>query len=100
MITTIEVNDRIRARARWARIAKLTACVPFFPEFDLMCQCSYEWRIHENRPGEVGGGPPFAHPVRAEHFIHYPVHILLFFFRFHVPSNRMHSRVRATGASL
>ena len=71
----IEVNNRAGLE-----LPSLRRACPSFQNLTLCAIVPLNGRIHEKRPGEVGGGPPFGQPVRAEHFIHYPVHILLFFY--------------------
>jgi hypothetical protein len=41
-------GKQLQPRSALARIAKLTACVPFFPEFELVGHRFFEWRTLRN----------------------------------------------------
>lgn len=62
-----------------ARIAKLTACVPFFPEFESVCNRSFCIANQEN----IGGSLPSNPAARTGYLVHV---------RTQVPSNGKPSR--------
>ena len=65
-------GKQLQPRSALARIAKLTACVPFFPEFELVGHRSFEWRTLRNAQARARRWPSVSNPLRPDVFIHHP----------------------------